>query len=471
MKLLIPTTHIDCDAILVNTMKKTIYPYFVLLFACAFYSFSLWDTPNPVSPQKVCKDKQIAHNDYQIKTIVLDAGHGGKDAGCSGHQSKEKHIALNIVLKIGQAIERQYPHINVIYTRKTDIFIPLYQRAAIANKNNADLFISIHCNALGSKAHLVHGSETYVMGLHTAEHNLDVARRENESILLEENYQKNYQGFDPNSDEGHIFLSMFQNAFLDKSIQFAEKVESKIKVKAQRRSRGVKQAGFVVLKETTMPSVLVETGYLTHAKEEAFLMTDYGQTKIASAIFEAFMDYKLEVEDQNYIPTFANNRPINPTPVPVKTLPSNKYIASPKREIPAKVNPPTATKQVSSKEIPTNIAITKPSILTAPEQKTYVSNPVKPTKKETNIVFKIQLAASPAEIVTSTDKWSKIPFVEVRKERNLFKYLTGSHANYKTAVKNRNEVLEQGFNGAFIVAYKDGKRIPLKVARDTMAGQ
>lgn len=442
-------------------MRKTLLIYLFLL--PTFFGYAFVSSEN--SPEKFSsctvkkikgKDREIPPKGYQIKTIVLDAGHGGKDAGCSGKKSKEKHVALNVVLKLGRAIEQRFPNINVIYTRKTDVFIPLYKRAAIANKNNADLFISIHCNALGHKAHLVHGSETYVMGLHTAEHNLDVARRENESILLEADYQKNYEGFDPNSDEGHIFLSMVQNAFLDKSIQFAEKVESKIKVKAQRRSRGVKQAGFVVLKETTMPSVLIETGYLTNAKEEAFLVTDRGQNRMANAIFEAFVDYKLEVEEQTFEPVAA----MPPPATPIAVRPTNNYVAQPAQVVKKETTNP------KSRVIPTSL-----KVAAAPKAnsviKTVVPNVAeKPVVKKTEIVFKIQLAASPAEIETSNQKWSKIPFVEVRKEKNLFKYLTGSHPNYETAVKNRNEVLSKGFNGAFVVAYKDGQRMPLKNARD-----
>ncbi len=457
-----------------NTMKKTLRIYLCLPLLFSFYSFSSIGYFSESSSFATIaeiggKDNEIPTNGYHIKTIVLDAGHGGKDAGCSGKHSKEKHVALNVVLKLGRAIEQRFPHINVIYTRKTDVFIPLYKRAAIANKNNADLFISIHCNALSHKAHLVHGSETYVMGLHTAEHNLDVARRENESILLEADYQKNYQGFDPNSDEGHIFLSMVQNAFLDKSIQFAEKVESKIKVRAKRRSRGVKQAGFVVLKETTMPSVLIETGYLTNANEEAFLSTNSGQNRMANAIFEAFIDYKQEVEEHTTEPVAA----IPPPARPVVVVPNKNYTSQPvsqsrSNNTKAAVNPkpkaiPTSLKVVDK---PTsNLALPVPVTSPAPK----VATPA--ISKKSEIVFKIQLAASPAEIETSNKKWSKIQFVEVRKEKNLYKYLTGSHAAYETAVKNRNEVLAKGFNGAFIVAYKDGQRMPLKNAREEVNRQ
>lgn len=459
-------------------MKKALRIYLILSVLLSFYAFAPLSNAAKIDilssktnlSAKESKDNEIGANGYRIKTIVLDAGHGGKDAGCSGKTSKEKHVALNVVLKLGQAIERQFPSINVIYTRKTDIFIPLYKRAAIANKNSADLFISIHCNALGHKAHLVHGSETYVMGLHTAEHNLDVARRENESILLEDDYQKNYQGFDPNSDEGHIFLSMFQNAFLDKSIQFAEKVEAKIKVRAQRKSRGVKQAGFVVLKETTMPSVLIETGYLTNAREEAFLATNSGQNKMANAIFEAFIDYKVEVEEHTSAPLtelrpqsvalitpVTKNTPIRHPKQPTRTVPQQRVIQS-------KGNPhPQIAKP---RAVPTSLVVAEKSIVTNWSTTMIVPKAVElPKVEKPEIIFKIQLAASPAELETSNKKWSKIQFVEVRKEKNLYKYLTGSHTDYSIALKNRNEVLTKGFNGAFIVAYKEGQRISLQVAR------
>ena len=462
-------------------MKKALRVYLILSVLLSFYAFAPLSNAAKIDilssktnlSAKESKDNEIAANGYRIKTIVLDAGHGGKDAGCSGKTSKEKHVALNVVLKLGQAIERQFPSINVIYTRKTDVFIPLYKRAAIANKNSADLFISIHCNALGHKAHLVHGSETYVMGLHTAKHNLDVARRENESILLEDDYQKNYQGFDPNSDEGHIFLSMFQNAFLDKSIQFAEKVESKIKVKAQRKSRGVKQAGFVVLKETTMPSVLIETGYLTNAREEAFLATNTGQNKMANAIFEAFMDYKAEVEEHTSAP-LTELRPQSValiTPVtkstPIRHTREEIRIVPQQRAIQSKNTPQQLI--AKPRAVPTKLVVAEEPTIVNPPTTMIVPKAVElPEKPE--VIFKIQLAASPAELETSNKKWSKIQFVEVRKEKNLYKYLTGSHTDYKIALKNRNEVLTKGFNGAFIVAYKDGQRISLQVAREMVVG-
>lgn len=265
---------------------------------------------------KVIKETLDGEHSYRIKTIVIDAGHGGKDPGCLGSHSREKHIALAIALNLGQQIETTFPDVRVIYTRKTDEFIPLHERARIANKNNADVFISIHCNYI-RKSSATHGSETYVLGLHRAEDNLDVAKRENAAILLEENYQQNYGDFDPNSNEGHIILSMYQNAYLDQSIFLAERIESRIASSAQRRSRGVKQAGFLVLRETAMPSVLVEAGFLSHSQEEAYLNDPLGQQQMAQAIFEAFQDYKNAVESPGYSSSFQYNKPQQDVEVPV----------------------------------------------------------------------------------------------------------------------------------------------------------
>lgn len=231
---------------------------------------------------------------YQVKTVVIDAGHGGKDPGCLGGHSREKEIALKIALKLGTYIENNIPEVKVIYTRKKDVFVELDERAKIANDANADLFISIHCNASGSAT--VVGTETYVMGVHKNDENLNTAKRENSVILLEENYEENYGGYDPNDPATHIAFKIYQGAFLEQSILFASLVEKQFKERAKRKSRGVKQAGLVVLFKSTMPSVLVESGFLTNKSEESYLLSDDGQSYIASAIYRAFKEYKTTVE-------------------------------------------------------------------------------------------------------------------------------------------------------------------------------
>ena len=229
---------------------------------------------------------------------MIDAGHGGRDTGTTGRFSKEKEIALEIALELGKTIKRYLKDVEVVYTRTDDSFPSLVDRADLANKNGADLFISIHCNSAPYSSR-VYGTETYVMGLDKVAGNLEVAKRENRVILLEENYAENYEGFDPNSPESHILFSLYQNAYLDNSLRLAQKIEHQFKTRAGRRSRGVKQAPFWVLWKTSMPSVLVETGYLSNPNEEKDLNDKLKQSYIASGIFRAFRDYKQEIEAGN----------------------------------------------------------------------------------------------------------------------------------------------------------------------------
>jgi N-acetylmuramoyl-L-alanine amidase len=236
-----------------------------------------------------------------VRTVVIDAGHGGKDPGCIGHGKDiyEKDVALSIALKLGQMLKDSVSDIKVVYTRSTDKFVELWERASIANKNNADVFISIHCNA--STSSYAHGSETYVMGLHKNEGNLNVSKRENAAIILEENYEKNeeYSGFDPNSPEAHIIFSLYQNAYRNQSLQLAGSVQSYIDKKDLRKNLGVKEAGFLVLWKTGMPSILVETGFLTNPDDKMFLRSEHGQKQIAHAVMLSVKDYKVQLDKGN----------------------------------------------------------------------------------------------------------------------------------------------------------------------------
>ncbi|AKQ44651.1 N-acetylmuramoyl-L-alanine amidase [Rufibacter radiotolerans] len=234
--------------------------------------------------------------DVRIRTIVIDAGHGGKDTGCNGASAREKEIALKVALQLGELIETNLPDVKVIFTRKNDTFVELIDRAGIANKNHADLFVSIHCNSGPSNAF---GTETYTMGLHKSSGNLAVATRENSVILQEDNYEKKYNGFNPSSPQSHILFSLYQSAYLDNSLRFAQKVEQQFKHKVGRSSRGVKQAGFLVLWKSAMPSTLIEIGFLTNPKEEQFLNDKTNQSYMASGIYRAFKEYKQELEAMN----------------------------------------------------------------------------------------------------------------------------------------------------------------------------
>ena len=353
-----------------------------------------------------------------IRTVVIDPGHGGRDEGCSGAHVDEKKIALEIALAFGKEIESRHPEIEVIYTRETDKFVALYERARIANKAHADLFISIHCNALGGNTS-VHGSETYVMGLHTADHNLSVAKRENEAIQLEVDVEENYS-FDPNSPAGHITLSMFQYAFQEQSISVAEHLERRLGEREHRRSRGVRMAGFMVLKETAMPSVLVETGYLTNKTEEAYLTGSKGQAQTVKALYDGFSDY-LRARNR----TERNNRP---------------ELASQRQKI-VKENPiPLYTPAVVAETTTLN-----DPLLILPEQ---VEVP------EPKVRFFVQIAAAKTQVDTDQDKWrslnSSVRFV---REGAFLKYQSGPYRTKAEAEIAKEIAIQKGFEGAFTVGY------------------
>ena len=257
---------------------------FILFFL--FLTFSL-----------IIPDMVIAQKRGEIKTIVIDAGHGGKDPGAIGKKSKEKDITLSIAKKTGDYIKEHCPDVKVIYTRSNDVAVSLLRRAQIANEKNADLFISIHCNANASPQ--PYGVETFVMGEHRNAANLEVAKLENASILYEDNAEEDYGNFNPNSPEAYIMLNFFQSEYKNSSLVLAEHIQNQLVKRVGRKDRGVQQAGFLVLYKTSMPSVLVEIGFISNPEEEKFLCSEDGQTYIASALFRAFRDYKEAYEKEN----------------------------------------------------------------------------------------------------------------------------------------------------------------------------
>lgn len=282
---------------IVTTLLLATFPLLALTVLPAQTALNQ-DTVRRSGQQGAEASSPVENAPNQLRTIVLDAGHGGKDPGTHGRYAQEKTINLALILRLGRKIKAEYPDVRVIYTRASDKFVDLYERGAIANRNRADLFISIHCNASPSSSS-VYGTETYTLGLHRTERNLETARRENAVIMQEKNYQQTYKGFNPNSPLATIMLANYQHAFIASSIDFAEKVERNFKRQAERKSNGVKQAGFIVLWKTTMPSVLIETGYLTNPTEEKYLASDEGQEQMANAIFKAFEQYKQEIEAAN----------------------------------------------------------------------------------------------------------------------------------------------------------------------------
>ena len=240
--------------------------------------------------------KPLNEPSLKVDTVVIDPGHGGYDPGCRSHGVKEKDVVLAIGRKLGKYIKENLDDVEVIFTRKKDKFLELHERAEIANSNNADVFISLHVNAASLAS--VSGTETFAMGVHKSEANLKVAKRENSVVLMEENYEQHYENYDPKSPESHIIFNLQQNNNLDQSLHLASKVQHQFDERVKRGNRGVKQAGFVVLYQTTMPSVLIEAGFLTNPAEREYLTSEKGQDYIASGIFRAFRNYKEKMNDK-----------------------------------------------------------------------------------------------------------------------------------------------------------------------------
>jgi len=244
-------------------------------------------------------------------TVVIDPGHGGKDAGAVGSSSKEKDIVLSVGLKLGKLIENNHPDVKVLFTRNGDYFVALDKRAEIANKAHADLFISIHCNALDRRRASPQGVETFVLGLHRSKDNLDVAKAENAVIMYEDDYSVKYEGFNPNEPESYIIFEFMANEFLSQSVYLATLVQNQLVTNAKRVNRSVRQAGFLVLREVAMPSILIELGYISNRQDEKFLKSASGQTLLASSIYQGFKEYKREYDKKSYVFTGTETQRLN----------------------------------------------------------------------------------------------------------------------------------------------------------------
>lgn len=365
-------------------MKTKILSSFVLIISLSLFTFNVNAAENPVKPF----------------VVVLDAGHGGHDHGNKGNGYKESEISLNIVLKAGAALEK-IPNVKVIYTRKTDVFIELRERAAIANRHDADLFVSVHCNAHSSNAF---GAETFVLGLHKSQANFEVAKKENEVIYLEANYEEKYGGFDPNAPESLIGMVLMQEEYLDQSILLASLVQNNVVNNLKRHDRSVKQAGFWVLHNTYMPSVLIETGFLTNKKEGAYLNSTKGQTEMAHEISKAIEGYikSLSISDE-------------------------------------KIKDP----DVKELEVEKALETTKEDIFDG-------------------ITFKVQLAASNKKLDPKPSNFKGLKAVARDREDGLFKYYYGETSDYNKIQVMKTFVQQKGFPSAYIVAFnKRGKKVNL----------
>ena len=349
-------------------------------------------------------DSAKSENTTTIKKIVIDPGHGGKDSGTMGtkrYKRYEKDIALDVSLKLGNYISLAFPNVEIIYTRKTDVFLELNERTEIANNLNADLFISVHCDGFTNPT--PSGASVFVMGMSKLKANMDVAMRENSAIYMEDNYQQKYDGFDPTSAESYIVFSLMQNIHLNQSLKLAEEVEKEFSIRANRKSRGVKQAPFYVISRTNMPSVLIECGFLTNPTEEDYLHSEIGQDYIASAIFRAFRSYKNSVE-----------------------ITEEKII-------------------VPISEININNNILKDTL-----------------KASYNVSYKVQIGTYLKSMLNAPN-FKDLDSEEI-KINGTFKYYVLSDNNKNNADLLKNNLVDLGFKGAFVVAFLNDKQISTQEA-------
>ena len=355
-------------------------------------------------------------------TIVIDAGHGGHDPGAIGKRGKEKNINLSVALKLGKLIQQNCPDTKVVYTRSTDIFVPLHRRAEIANNAKADLFISIHTNSVASKSSKVSGTETYTLGLHRTQENLEVAQKENSVILIEDDYKTQYAGFNPNSSESYIIFEFLQDKNMAQSVNLAQLIQQQFRHKAHRIDKGVHQAGFLVLRETSMPSVLIELGYITNPNEEAYLLSDNGSSILAQSIYQAFVNYK-----------------------------SNKKTSSPgviTKSTEDQTEPAPATETVQRQEPISN---------ELPVQSATIQSSVKP-------VFKIQILTSDRLLSQKNKQFKGLSPISQYKENGLYKYTYGESTDYNKILRIKRNIVDKKFKDAFIIAFKDGEKMNINQA-------
>ena len=386
-------------------------------------------------------------------TLVIDPGHGGHDAGALGAISKEKNINLAVALRFGKYVEQNLPEVRVIYTRKTDVFIPLNERANIANRANADLFISVHTNAL-SAGKVARGFETYTLGMHRAKDNLDVAMRENSVISMEKDYQQRYQGFDPRSSESYIIFEFIQGKNMERSVELARMIQRGVCDGANRPDKGVHQAGFLVLRETSMPGCLIELGFITTPDEERLLNNDSRVDDIARGIYEAFAKYKNKYDRSVSVPYRAkDSEDVNlPKIVPdQEPAPKTRVVTrgkQPKRE---EATPEQPKREVKKQE---------------PKKDVKKQEPKKEVKKAEVAdapVFKLQIFVGSRNLRKGDAHFKGETDYDSFQEGNLVKYTLGASTNYNEIYRLRKEKLEK-FPEAFIIAFKNGQKYDVNQA-------
>jgi len=369
-------------------------------------------------------------------TIVIDAGHGGHDTGAVGNYSKEKNINLAVAKLLGEKIQNNYPDVKVVYTRTTDVFLPLQERADIVNRNNADIFFCIHTNA--TKGSTAFGTETYTLGLAKSQANLDVAMRENAVITLEDDYKTKYKGFDPRSVDSYIMFEFMQDKYIDRSVQLASSIQNQF-VRSKRYDRGVRQAGFWVLHRSACPSVLIEMGFISNPMEEQYLSSNEGRQEIADAIYNAFTEYKRDNDKKNGLQVKAIK--VNNTSAP--SIENEDVTDS------------SANKQITStiKEQKDEIKQDKPV--------QSISNSEKKISK--NVIFKIQLFAVDRKMKHGASEFKGLKDTDYFREGKLYKYTYGEETDFKKIEKLRKGISKK-FPQAYVVAFKNGEKISVREA-------
>jgi N-acetylmuramoyl-L-alanine amidase len=403
------------------------------------------------------KELQAQSSSEKKFTVTIDAGHGGKDSGAPGKKSLEKNLALGIALKVGHYIESLMDDVSVHYTRKTDVFIPLYERAQISNRNKSDLFISIHVNA--NKKTAPTGTSTYVMGYSKSAENLDLVMQENKSIYLEQDYQANYGNFDPTSPESYILFNNVQNSNLTESLELASAVQSQLRTRAQRKDMGVHQGNLVVLWACTTPSILIETGFISNAQEEEFLMTDNGQDIIASAIYMAFREYKETVDSRV-------NNGLKPSNQVART--EKKVVGSENKVSVAEKSAQEAVKPITTKENKVTENVNKDyepakEVVKELETQTIAASPSvsKPIVSGSNssVEYRVQVLASQKRLSLNASDFKGVKDLQELQFDGYYKYFSKAVDTYQQALEIKQE-LGVSFKGAFIVAFKDGVKVP-----------
>lgn len=376
----------------------------------------------------------IANVTYAIGSkfvVVIDAGHGGKDTGATRGGYKEKDINLGVVLALGQLIERNHKDVKVVYTRKSDVFVDLDKRADIANKAKANLFISVHTNSTAAKSTSVSGADTYILGLARSEENLQVAKRENSVILLEDNYKTKYEGFDPNSPESYIIFEFMTNTFMEQSLQFASFVQSDFRNVAKRVDRGVRQAGFLVLRKTSAPSVLIELGFINNQSEAQFLSTKSGQQSMARAIYSGFRKYKRDFDKKQG-----------------KLVVESTEVADISFD-------DVEEETIAVKNDQNEGRISQVSVSEKVRNNTASSN--KKIEKD-QIEYRVQFLVSPRKLSGNSPALKGLSPVSFYKDGSVYRYTYGSTTNLNEITKIQNQVRLK-FKDAFVIRMKNGKRI------------